>query len=280
MCALPAAIRTFADLRAGGMSRRRLEAGVRTGRVTLVRRGVYASGGACQVAILAASHGGALACVSAARHSGIWVLEDPDVVHVWLPAHGLEYDHDGCVCVAHWDEGPRRTDAFGLPSIPRMLRQILRCRGLEQFFVALESALNQTLIDDAGLDWLRRHTNAAAREAIAYAHADAQSGLESLLRWRLRSHGLPVRSQVRIVSVGTVDFLIGRRLIVEVDGTQNHATAEHRHRDLRRDANAAAWGYVTLRFDYAMVVHDWGSVELAILACVDREREGDRLRRP
>ena len=32
----------------------------------------------------------------------------------------------------------------------------------------------------------------------------------------------------------------------------------HRHKDLRRDANAAAWGYVTLRFDYAMVVHDWG----------------------
>jgi very-short-patch-repair endonuclease len=234
---------------------------------------VYASAAACAPAITAASHGGALACVSAARHCGLGVLDESDGVHVWLRAHGREYAHAGCACVAHWDEAAHRTDAFGLPSVPRILRQILGCRGLEEFFVALESALNQRLISAAGIEWLRRRTNAAAREAIAFARTDAQSGLESLLRWRLRAHALPVRAQVRIVSVGTVDFLIGRRVIVEVDGRENHATVEHRHRDLRRDANAAAWGYVTLRFDYAMVVHDWETVELAILACVDRDRE-------
>ena len=38
-----------------------------------------------------------------------------------------------------------------------------------------------------------------------------------------------------------------------------------RHKDLVRDANAAAWGYVTLRFDYALIVHDWDLVEAAIL---------------
>lgn len=75
---------------------------------------------------------------------------------------------------------------------------------------------------------------------------------------------------MRIISVGVVDFLIGERLIVEVDGKQNHEGATERHRDLVRDANAAAWGYITLRFDYAQVVHDWESVELAILAHLDR----------
>lgn len=255
------------------MTRSQLATAVRAGAIAVVRRGVYASAAACAPAITAASHGGALACVSAARHCGLWVLDESDGVHVWLRAHGREYAHAGCACVAHWDEAAHRTDAFGLPSVPRILRQILGCRGLEEFFVALESALNQRLISAAGIEWLRRRTNAAAREAIAFARTDAQSGLESLLRWRLRAHALPVRAQVRIVSVGTVDFLIGRRVIVEVDGRENHATVEHRHRDLRRDANAAAWGYVTLRFDYAMVVHDWETVELAILACVDRDRE-------
>lgn len=38
-----------------------------------------------------------------------------------------------------------------------------------------------------------------------------------------------------------------------------------RHKDLVRDANAALWGHVTLRFDYAMIVHDWDLVERAIV---------------
>ena len=79
-----------------------------------------------------------------------------------------------------------------------------------------------------------------------------------------------MRSQVTIVSVGIVDFLIGESLIIEVDGRENHEDSSKRHKDLVRDANAAAWGYITLRFDYAMVVHDWETVELAILAHVDR----------
>ena len=55
-----------------------------------------------------------------------------------------------------------------------------------------------------------------------------------------------------------------------MDGVANHDGDSHRHKDLVRDANASAWGFVTLRFDYAMVVHDWKTVELAILGAVDR----------
>lgn len=122
----------------------------------------------------------------------------------------------------------------------------------------------------ADLFWLRKHTNAEGRDAIAFARQDADSGLESLFRWRLRPYGLSVRAQESIVSVGRVDFLIGERLIVEVDGAANHDGVSHRHRDLVRDAHAAAWGFVTLRFDYAMVVRDGETVERAILAHVGR----------
>lgn len=136
--------------------------------------------------------------------------------------------------------------------------------------MVLESALRQRRLSQADLAWLWQHTNAQARDAIAFARRDADSGLESLLRWRLRRHGLSVRTQQAIVSVGRVDFVIGERLIVEVDGAPNHDGESHRHKDLVRDAHAAAWGYVTLRFDYALVVHDWETVELAILGLVDR----------
>jgi very-short-patch-repair endonuclease len=74
---------------------------------------------------------------------------------------------------------------------------------------------------------------------------------------------------VTIVGVGTVDLLIGERLIVEADGRGNHDGTSRRHKDLVRDASAAMWGYITLRFDYAMIVHDWDAVERAIIAHVE-----------
>jgi very-short-patch-repair endonuclease len=271
MCTPTDAVTTHARLLEVGLSRRRISAAARDGSLLRLRRGVYAREAACIPVLTAASHGGALACVSAARHVGLWTLADDGEVHVWLGGHGHSYAHDGCSCVEHWDDGPP-TDSFGIPSVPRILRQLLACRGVEEFFVALESALRQKLIADAGLVWLKSATNDAARDAIAFARRDADSGLESLLRWRLRRHGLRIRSQVAIVSVGTVDLLIGERLILEADGRTNHHGDAARHKDLVRDAHAAAWGYVTLRFDYALIVHDWHTVEQAILAHVDRGR--------
>ena len=276
MCTSPDAIVTYSDLRESGLSRRQIGTRVGTGSLVPVRKGVYARAGACQPVRTAARHGGRLACVAAARHLGLWVLAQDLTTHVWLGSQGHAYAHEGCACVTHWDDGPA-TDSFGLPSVPRILRQVLACRGLEEFFVTLESALHAKMISPAGVAWLRTVTNDAARDAIAFARSDADSGLESLLRWRLRRHGLRLRSQVTIVSVGIVDFLIGESLIIEVDGRENHSEPSDRHKDLERDANAAAWGYVTLRFDFALIVHDWETVELAILAHVDR---GLHMRRP
>ncbi|MFB8145449.1 DUF559 domain-containing protein [Microbacterium sp. NPDC056003] len=263
------AVRSLAELREAGIGRAAVAAGLRDGSLVRLRRGVYASDGSCDEIRRAAEHGGSLGCVSAARHLGLWVCGEADELHVWLRAHGRAYAHDGCACVGHWDAAEAK-DAFGIPSVPRVLRQILLCRGAEDFFVALESARRQRLISQRGLTWLRSHTNAAGRDAIVFSRSDADSGLESLLRWRLRPYGLALRTQVRLTSVGVVDFLIGERLIVEVDGVANHDGDSQRHKDLVRDANAAAWGFVTLRFDYAMVVHDWATVELAILGALDR----------
>ena len=269
MCTVDDPIATYGELRRRGASRHRIRADVDLGALRPLRRGVYARAGACAAVETAALHGGALACVSAARHLGLWVLDEEPRVHVSLGRHGHTRTHDLCACVEHWDDAGS-PGTFGTPSVPRVLRQILGCRGIEHFFVALESALRQSRLSPADLDWLRAHTNAVAREAMEFARCDADSGLESLLRWRLRPLGLEVRSQVRIVSVGLVDFLIGDALIVEVDGRENHESAAMRHKDLTRDAHAAAWGYVTLRFDYALIVHDWPTVELAILSHLDR----------
>lgn len=268
VCGTDDEIHLFGAMRDRGISRRTIARHVAEGRLIKAARGVYADGSVCTPRLSAAAHGGALACVSAARHLGLWVLSPAEELHVGVGGHRHPRTHDGCRCITHWDDGPG--SAFASASVPRVLRQILRCRGVEEFFVVLESALRTRQITSAGVAWLRATGGPAAREAITYARADADSGLESLVRWRLRGRGLRLRTQVSIVSVGRVDLLIGDRLLVEVDGVENHDGASHRHKDLVRDANAVIWGYVTLRFDYAMVVHDWPTVEAAILAAVDR----------
>jgi very-short-patch-repair endonuclease len=232
-----------------------------------VRAGLYVAVGACDEAMAVARHGGAMACVAAARHRGLWVLEGDETPHVWMRSGGRTYDDADCRCTEHGD-APDPGESRREPSLARILRQILTCHGGEALFVALESARRQRMLDGDGMRWLARHVNAAGREALALSRDDAGSGLESLLRWRLRHLGLTVRTQVRVAGVGVVDALIGDRLIVEVDGRENHEGASLRHKDLWRDANAALWGYTTLRFDYGMIVHDWDLVEAAILGAL------------
>ncbi len=239
---------------------------MRRGELRRIRRGVYAAATACTIAIRAAEHGGAPACESAARHLGIWVLDAPGL-HVWLrpDRHHQASRSQDCDCIRHWDAGSSAA-AFALPSVQRILVQIYRCRGAEPFFVALESARRLGLISRPALRSLRRTLDERGKDLVDFSRSDADSGLESLVRLRVRKFGWSVRTQVRVVGTGAVDLLIDGWLIVETDGRQNHEEPAHRHRDLMRDATAASWGHVSLRFDYAMVVHDWDIVERAIVA--------------
>lgn len=258
-----------------GRLRRRMRRGeiarlARDGHLIHVRRGVYASAHACADVISAAAHGGVLGCESAAKHLGLWVLESPQL-HVWMHSDRQQYSHgtEPCSCIAHWDDAPRAS-GFEFPSVPRVLLQIFRCRGGERFFVALESARRQDLIDAKGLRWLRRVLGERGRDLLSFSRADSDSGLESLLRLRLRAYGWSVRTQVRVVGTGRVDLIIDDWLIVEADGRANHDSRSLRHKDLIRDVNAASWGHSTLRFDYAMIVHDWDLVERAIVETAAR----------
>jgi len=169
MCTLADPVMTYGALRAEA-PRRAIEAAVDDGSLIRLRRGVYAREGACEPVTAAARHGGPLACVTAARHLGLWVLDESDTVHVWMRGHGRAHAHAPCSCTAHWDDDSA-IDAFGFPSVPRILVQILACRGVEEFFVVLESALRTPKITEEELVWLRRHVNDAGRGAIAFARA-------------------------------------------------------------------------------------------------------------
>ncbi|MGW8484601.1 type IV toxin-antitoxin system AbiEi family antitoxin domain-containing protein [Microbacterium sp. NPDC055903] len=265
-------------LRASGVSRRAIARAVATGAIIRIRQGVYALPDAPDALAHAAMHGGTPACLTAGRLLGLWILpgSDPYPLHVWLGAGGEPHGcrRSGCSDMRiHWDEGCANLGSP--PPVKNVLLQIAICADEDTFFAALESALRMNLLEPGALIWLGWRLPPERRWLLAFARSDADSGLESLIRIRLHRLGLAVRCQVVINGVGEVDLVLGERLIIEADGKENHEGAAQRHKDLLRDARAAALGYETLRFDYAMIVHDWATVEAAILAKV---AEGAHLR--
>lgn len=253
------------ELAAAGVDPYSLRLAVHGGALLRLREGVYATPETPEAVRVAVRHGGVLGCLSVVAVDGLWVLVQPAAPHVVVPPTGRRRPHDGCACVVHWADSAGHG---GSASLVDALAQLLGCRGEEEFFVALESAMRKRLVRRAGLARLRARLPAARRWLVDFARWDADSGLESLLRLRLRAHGISLASQVKVPGVGRVDFVLGDRLILEVDGKPNHVGPSKRHKDLVRDVVAAAHGYDTLRFDYALVLYDWPIVEAAILAKV------------
>lgn len=268
------------DLRALGVREGELTRAVRAGEMLRLRQGVYALPDVPASFRHAVEHGGVPACAEAARLHGLWVL-DGAVDHVWMGAAGGP--HASCTAVAppgetpscrvHWDEGAAVTGE--LPPVHNVLLQLSQCESDETFFAAYESALRLSKISPAGIAWLWRHIAVSLRWLLDIAHSDADSGLESIVRLRLHRLGIGVQTQITVPGVGEVDILVGDRLLIECDGRENHEREAQRHKDLIRDAAAAALGYETLRFDYALIVHDWVRVEAAIVAKI---RDGAHLR--
>lgn len=252
-----------------GLTRRMLLAEVSTGAVIRVRQGVFALPSTAPDTLTAAAHGGALTCRRALRLHDVWVLDDDPEVHVWLGGRGRSH-HRECGCLGHWFQG---TAGLGLAPLEDVLVHAYHCATEETFFAALESALAKRKVTKAGFARIRARIPSHGRWLVDLARTDADSGLESLLRLRLHRLGIHLDCQVEIPRVGRVDFVIDGRLILEADGKSNHESDTKRHQDRVRDAAASALGYETLRFDYAQIVHDWPSVEAAILAAVVRLRE-------
>lgn len=252
-----------------GCSRTRLAAASNAGEIRRLRQGVFGLPGTSTDIVTAAQHGGALTCAAALRAHGVWVLPAADgEVHVWLGRSGRHHRHDGCSCTSHYSPGRAE---LGLAPVVACLIHAYRCLEEEAFFAAYESAWNKRLIGAHDRARIRRELPAAAGWMLDLARPDAESGLESLLRLRLHLLGIRLDCQVNIPGVGRVDFVVGGRIILEADGKENHTLAK-RHADLKRDAAASALGYETLRFDYAMIVHDWPTVVAAILPAVGRAR--------
>lgn len=67
-----------------------------------------------------------------------------------------------------------------------------------------------------------------------------------------------------------VDFLIGDRLVLQVDGSQH--TGAQRSSDNQHDAELALLGYEVVRVTYTQVIFDWPAVQQRIMRAIAQGR--------
>ncbi len=245
------------------VSRAELQQLVRTGQLRRVRRGWFAAPNANPTVVSAVAAGGVLSCVSALAHYGVWVPPQ-DRVHV--RARDAATRGDRSFCRQHG--GPVAEDG-AVDDIPTALRHAVRCLDDEGIVVVCDSLRNLKLMTPTGLTATLRRAPARIHNLLERCD-EAESGTETMVRLRLRSKGIEVTPQVRIDGIGRADLLVGRRLILEVDGRMYHDSAVRFEADRQRDRNAVERGYVVIRLTYRQVLYDWPAAEAAILEVVRR----------
>jgi very-short-patch-repair endonuclease len=248
------------DVARAGFSRRVVDAAIAAGTARRLRRSWLAHHDAPAELIAAASAGGRLACVTAARHLGLWTF-DEERLHLAVPPHAGH--SDAADAVRHWGKGPVASHRYELVEpLPNVLAQVAACQPLERALVVWESAIRK---NRTSLEVLRRipMRGPRPRALIEACSVLSDSGIETVPALRLRRIGIQVRRQVRILG-HRVDGLIGDRLIYQIDGFDFHREAAQRRKDVAHDRRLALAGYTVLRFDYAQVLFDWPAVEAEI----------------
>jgi len=255
-------------LRDAGISDHRIRLWVKQGRLVAVGRSVVALPGAIPELVRAVRMGGRLACVSAAKVRGIWVIDD-GCLHVAFRANKSHFRRDTQTPPprTHWDSRP--LDPYGdipaLESGRSMLAHIADCQPLEYAVAAFDSAVRKGLITLEELRIVASVRHGKFARVVGLVSTQSDSGLESITRVRLLLAGIDCREQV-VIDGHPVDLLIGERLIIQLDGEQHLKDAAQLRRDRRQDRRLRLMGYTVLRYTYAEVIHAWATAFQEICA--------------
>lgn len=140
---------------------------------------------------------------------------------------------------------------------------VSQCQPFEHALAVWESALNKGIVDREVLSRLKLPR--VARDILEEATPFADSGLETIVPRRLRWLRVRIVHQPWLYG-HRVDFLIGDRLVLQVDG--GHHVGAQRESDNRHDAELMLRGYHVIRVGYRQVMNDWPSVQQLLMNAV------------
>lgn len=216
---------------------------------------------------LAASTGSTLTCVTAAAREELWMPEKSPLTHLAVPPgtrRGVARAR------THWARPVvSRLERSLTDPIENVLALVAVCQTHEFALTVWDSALRSrktTLEDLHAVTWPGEQARRLLREATARSH----SGLETRFCTRMRRIGVAVRQQVEIAG-HRVDALVGRRVVVQLDGFAHHSDPAQRRADIAHDRALQRLGYIVLRFDYHEVMNEWDRVQAAVLQALLRD---------
>lgn len=267
-----------------GLSPRAIEHRLKTRRLHLLRRGVYAVGrpgltreGRWMAAVLVCGPGAVLSHRSAAA---LWGILSPAGGSIEVSVPFAAFNHPRHVRI-HRRYGLRPDDVDVRDSIPvtSPVRTLLDL-AMQLTSSRLERAVNEAdrldLIDPeelrASLGGYRGERGVAILRGLLDRHTFrlTDSELEHRFLPIAEAVGLPVPLTKKIVNGFEVDFYWpDLRLVVETDGLRYHRTPAQQARDHLRDQAHAAAGLTALRFTHAQVRFEPGYVR-DTLATVSR----------
>jgi very-short-patch-repair endonuclease len=264
-----------AEARAAGFSRQTMADAVEQGFLKRTRRSWLIGPTADDAVVRAVAAGGRLSCVSAASRHGLWVPTH-SALHIAVKPTASRVPREGLV--AHWSIGPAPVGRYAAEDhLLNALLLVAECVSRDLALTVWESAVRRGLVQTgvlARVDW----RSLPAREVADACSALSDSGLESIFLARIANLGVGIRQQVW-VDGHPVDFLIGDRLIVQLDGFEHHSSPTARRRDMDADARLVLLGYTVLRFDYQQVMFEWEQVEAVLItAMAQRLHLADRRR--
>lgn len=248
-------------LRRLGVTEHALRRAREQGLIFSVRRGWVARIGADRMLVTAAARGVVLSCITVAARRGLWVLDASEPHLAARPHAGHAKISRG---VLHWSSPlfPRQPDSCE-DSLENALVVAARCQPHESALAIWESALKQKLVAPGVLE--RAPLPPSARRMLHEATPFADAGTESIFRTRLRWLDVQITPQVWLHG-HPVDFLIGDRLVVQIDG--GHHVGPQRTSDIRHDALLKLHGYHVIRIGYDQLFNHWPEVQSMILAAI------------
>ncbi|MHA7292769.1 AbiEi antitoxin N-terminal domain-containing protein [Arthrobacter sp. HLT1-21] len=211
------------DLVSNGVSAHQLSAALAAGRLAKPCRGVYCLPNANQSLLTALRAGADLACISAAKHRGLWILRPPALIHVSVD-HGNGLD------------GGFRVHRSAKPlTVLDICVQCMRCLPELDALCIVESAV---MLDAVSIPALRQRAagrrDVSLRRLIDQIDPFSQSILETVAKYHLRRAGYSFQSQVYIKGVGRIDLVVEKVLGVEADGRRFHSGSADFEEDRRR----------------------------------------------
>ncbi|GHG46078.1 hypothetical protein GCM10012320_11930 [Sinomonas cellulolyticus] len=238
------------DLLAAGITERTIRAAISRGLVIRAARGVIALPGADPLLVRAIATGSLLTCVSAVTSYGLWLVHEPDKVHIQRKDGRYTSER----AVVHRRTWVPAEPGSNVASLADVVLHCLECLPELEALVVVESAIQRGLSIDFLKSRLPGPRNGRARAVLNLVDRGADSLVETLARELMRRAGLYVEPQVYVPGVGWMDTIVERCVNVELDG-KTHEKPANRAKDYARDASAQALGFSALRFSYSDVVH-------------------------